>query len=361
MSFAGQVGFIKRNFISTKTAFLFGKALCLVLALGLGWVFPAQAGEQITFSDMAGRQVKLDRPAKRLVTTYKPATLTVLSLGLGENLVGVDLGSRKDLFQLAVCPGLAKVKGVGDKTLGLNLETIVEAKPDLVILYAQKDGMAMADRLEQLGIPSMVILPEGFNSIKKAMSLVARAVGKPELAHKAGQAMDRTVKLVADNLGTLAPKDRKVVYYAGPLGFFSTATGNMLQDEMIRLGGGDNASGLLKGHFKTISPEQLVSWNPYLIVCCARIAPGLKPNLVRPEMLKLEAVREKRVFIVPCNLAPWDFPSPLSSLGSLWLAKKLYPEKMKSVDLMAEINRFHLDVYGKTFEEIGGELADKVK
>jgi iron complex transport system substrate-binding protein len=358
MSFNDRVFFLKnKKQLNRKNT---GRLFSLVMALALACFFSGQAGAEISFSDMAGRRVDLPRPAKRLVTTFKPATLSVLSLGLGHNLVGVDLGSRKDLFQLAVCPELAKVKGVGDKTGGINLESIVEVKPDLVILYAQKDGMAIADRLENLGIPSMVILPEDFDSIKKTLKLVARAVGRPELAQKVGQAMERVTELVADNLGALAPKDRKVVYYAAPLGFFSTATGTMLQDEMISLAGGDNASGMLKGYFKVISPEQLVSWNPYLIACSSRVAPGLEPNLKRPEIAKLEAVRQKRVFIFPCNLAPWDFPSPLSSLGVLWMAKKLYPQRMNQVDLMAEINRFHLDVYGRSFEQIGGKLADRL-
>ncbi|MBN1847767.1 MAG: hypothetical protein JW932_04205 [Deltaproteobacteria bacterium] len=40
------------------------------------------------------------------------------------------------------------------------------------------------------------------------------------------------------------------------------------------------------------------------------------------------------------------------------MAEKLYPDRFSDMDLMAEVDRFHQILFGKTFSEMGGELAD---
>jgi iron complex transport system substrate-binding protein len=38
------------------------------------------------------------------------------------------------------------------------------------------------------------------------------------------------------------------------------------------------------------------------------------------------------------------------------LARTCYPERFADVDLAAEIDRFHLALFGKSFAELGGRL-----
>ena len=101
--------------------------------------------------DMAGRKVDLPAKVNRIVTTFKPATLCVLALGLGDRLVGVDPGSTRERLQISVIPALAKAAPVGDKSKGVNFEAVVSLKPDLVVLYAQSGGPELAGRLASLG------------------------------------------------------------------------------------------------------------------------------------------------------------------------------------------------------------------
>ncbi|MCG8632260.1 MAG: ABC transporter substrate-binding protein, partial [Desulfobacterales bacterium] len=214
----------------------------------------------LVLTDMAGRKVTLPRPARRIVTTFKPATLSVFCLGLSGRLVGVDDSSRRDSLHRALLPGIGRIAGVGKKSAGINFETLVALGPDLVILYAQEDGLELADRLALLNIPAMVILPETFETIQSSMEIIARAAGVKSR-------MDVIVSLMEEVLTTLdhglsgLPEDRRVTgYFSSTRGLFTTATGQMLQNEIFQRAGITNVSGNLTGYFQTVSPEQLVQW-----------------------------------------------------------------------------------------------------
>jgi len=310
--------------------------------------------------DLAGREVTLPSQVKKIVTTFKPATLCALSLGLADRLVGVEESSKKEPLQLEVYPRLFQAAGVGDKSRGVNLEAVVALKPDLAVLYAQKDGLETADRLAALGIAAVIIYPEDFPGLVQSLQVLAEAVGEPWRAAKVQVAMDRILNLVHNRVGALPAASRPVVYYASPQDFFSTASGQMLQDDMITRAGGLNAGHGLNGYFQPVSPEQVLAWNPDLIAVSRRIAGSLKENLNRSEIRMVKAMTAGRVYVFPSELAPWDFPSPLTTLGVLWLGVRLHPDLFRDLDLLKEVNEFHAILFNRTFAEMGGRLADQV-
>jgi len=340
------------------------KVLILLVSLTtmilIGGVPAALAQNERKIMDLAGREVVLPSQVKKIVTTFKPATLCVLSLGLADRLVGVEDSSKKEPLQLKVHPPLAQAAGVGDKSRGVNLEALVALKPDLVVLYAQKDGLELAGRLAALGISAIVIFPEDFPGLVQSLQVLAEAVGEPERAAKVQRAMDRLLNLVQTRISALPVDNRPVVYYASPQDFFSTASGQMLQDDMVVRAGGRNAGHGLSGYFQPVSPEQVLAWNPDLIAVSRRTAGSLGEVLNRPEIRMVKAVTSKRVYLFPSDLAPWDFPSPLTAAGVLWLGVRLDPDLFRDLNLLKEINEFHAALFSRTFTEMGGRLADQV-
>ncbi len=311
-------------------------------------------------TDMAGRTMVINREVKRIITTFKPSTLFILCLGLQHKLVGIDTSSKRDKLTLAVFPDVIKVTGVGSKTMGINFETLVSLKPDLVILYPQKNGLALAKRLETINIPSIVIIPETFATIKESLRLIALAAGRRTEILNIEQQMDAVLSLTAGRLSGLKEEDRKRGYFASTRGIFSTTTGNMLQDEVFRRAGIINVSHDLAGYFQDISPEQLIKWNPDVIVLSQHMKKQERDRLENKALLKIEAVSGKKVFQCPSNLAPWDFPSPMSVLASLWLAEKVYPERFSDIDIKKKINDFHYKLFGKTLTQMGGIIDNTI-
>lgn len=334
----------------------------LVLAWGLlvGHCFSAEAGSPRVLTDMAGRTVTLSGPVQRLVTTFKPATLCVFCLGLQERLVGIDTDSLRDPLHRAVYPEVTKITPVGKKSSGINLETLVSLQPQLVILYAQKDGKQLADRLATMGIPAIIILPETFTSIKDAMDLIAQAAGVEKQTTPAVEAMDHVLSLVKRHLAALTPDERKTAYFASPRGLFNTTSGNMLQDEIFQTAGLINVSHDLRGYFQDVSPEQLVRWKPDVIVLSQCLGKSVLRHLKNPALQSVPAVSAKAVYRFPSSLSPWDFPSPLSALAVLWLAEKAYPETFSDVDVRSTINQFHRELFGKSLDQMNGSLSDTI-
>ncbi|ACN14454.1 Fbp2 [Desulforapulum autotrophicum HRM2] len=325
-----------------------------VLLPGNGW------SQTRTLVDMVGRTVSLTRPVNRIVTTFKPTTLCLFSMGLQDKLVGIDTSSKKDPLTLAVMPDVAKLTAVGSKSTGINFETVTSLKPDLVILYAQKDGFDLAQRLGVMEIPSIIILPESFESVKTSLNIIALAAGVPERADRVVKLMDGVLLMVDHRVATLGVQEQKTGYFASSRGLFSTATGSMLQDEIFQRAGVVNVAHDLQGYFQDISPEQLLRWNPDLMVISQHLHNPVAKRLNDPVLRRVKAVANRDVYRSPSNLAPWDFPSPLAVLGTLWLANRAYPDLFSDIDLGVEVDRFHAELFGRTMTEMGGTLNDLV-
>ena len=329
--------------------------------IGLLLVFSGKGWSQSrTVEDMAGRTVTLTRDVNRIVTTFKPSTLSLFSLGLQEKIVGIDNSSRMDRLFMAVMPGVAQLTGIGSKSTGINFETIVALRPDLVILYAQKDGLDLAGRFELMKIPCIIILPETFESVKKSLEVIALAAGVAERSQRVCSIMDKVLDLVEKRVGTLALDRRKTAYFASSRGLFNTATGNMLQDEIFTRAGVINVAHDLNGYFQDISPEQFMGWNPDMVILSQHLNKSVVKQISDPALNRVTAVAKRAVFRSPSDLAPWDFPSPLAVLGTLWLANKAYPGLFRDVDINQEIDQFHLKLFGKSLSSMGGNLNDQV-
>jgi iron complex transport system substrate-binding protein len=205
-------------------------------------------------------------------------------------------------------------------------------------------------------VAAIVILPEKIDSLYATLRLIAEAAGAPESAEAPIAACRRVLELVEQRVAAIAPDRRKVVYFAAPQGLFFTASGDLLQDEMVTMAGGINAGHALTGYFREISPEQFIAWNPDLVLVSGHGARRGLEKLEEPQFARVSAVAAGRIYQFPSNIAPWDFPSPLSVPGVLWLARTCYPEQFADVDLAAEIDRFHLSLFGKSFAELGGRL-----
>ncbi len=310
-------------------------------------------------TDMAGRKVTLHGEARRIIPTFKPVTLCILSLGLQDRLVGIDTHSKKDKLTRAVFPGVSQLTGVGTKSTGINLETMLSLKPDLVVLYAQKDGMSLAARLETMGIPAIIILPESMDNIKRSLDIISQAVGIPQGSSRAISTMDKVLELVQSRVRTIPQEKRKRAYFASSRSFFNTAAGNMLQDNILSRAGMINVSHGLKGYFQDISPEQFLAWNPDIIFISRNLNAQGRKSMKNLALQKVTALAQQEIHRFPSNLAPWDFPSPLSVLGTLWAACRAYPEYFQDIDFTAYANNFHHILFHKTLMEMGGSLDDR--
>lgn len=314
----------------------------IILALLLGSYTTAQSN---TVVDQVGRTVEITRPVQRVVTTFLPSTMFALSAGLKDALVGVsNKDSTLSVYGAVMADRSAPVL-VGNRSVGLNLETIMSLRPDLVIMYGQKDGIRVADKLTALGIPAIVIMPETLKDMMLTLDLIGDAAGTRAHTDRVVAVMrsiQQTISLRTDTL----PRYPKVYYATSRL--LQTVSGDMLQNEMIARAGGINVSSKTKGFFVRITREQLLAWNPDTILCSGRLSDKELKSLYTPKFSALTAAQKQTIYRFPQGTF-WDFPSPLSLAGVLWLSAQLHPQLYDDMDVQDEIDRLYDTIFGKDF------------
>lgn len=323
--------------------------IILTLILIAGLILSSTASADKVVTDMAGREVKVPEKVNRIVTTYRSATQFVFCLGVQDRLVASDLSFEKiSLFQ-KLYQG-EKLPNVGSKRNGLNLEQIIETDPDLVILFPYNDGPEVAKKLKEFDIASIIIVPESYEQIKETTRILGKALGEKKRAHKVIDQYNKMLDIVdeTDNI-----EEKKKVYFANS-DLFDTVGKNMLQTSMIELAGGINPAKEVKSGFIKTSLEELINWDPDVIVVSQYYSGTVEDLLERPELQQLKAVQNENVYRFPSKVEPWDFPSPSSYLGIVWLSEKLYPEKYSDLKIESVVNEYYNTLYDRSYKELGG-------
>lgn len=336
-----------------KSKLILISTLTLLLFFITIFSLTAQA-EKRTVVDMVGRRVELPAEVKRLVTTYTPATQFVMALGADNRLVSGSSGMKNQKLFKLVNPELKNLKSVGSKNKGLNLETIMELEPDLVIVFPHNDGVKSADRLKELGIPALVINPESFEQIRKTNLLLGRALNLEKQAAVIDEQYQKILNLVK-RTAEIPESRRKKVYFANSE-FLDTVGENILQTDLIELAGGINPAKDAKKGFIRASAEEVIKWNPDLVMISQFFRKNLAELKNSPKYQAIKAFKNNEIYRIPSNLEPWDYPSPSSSLLTLWLAFKLYPAEFSELDFKKIADDFYLSLYGQTYTELNGEL-----
>ena len=140
--------------------------------------------------------------------------------------------------------------------------------------------------------------------------------------------------------------ERPRVYFArGPKGL-ATGLGGSINVETIELMA-RNVAGETQGGLANVSIEQILIWNPDVIVTIDQeFAASVRSD---PSWASVKAVRDNRVYLSPKMPFGWvDFPPSVNRLiGLWWLAKILYPERFPE-DLRTLTQQFYSLFYHVT-------------
>lgn len=311
-------------------------------------------GDIITVTDMVGREVKVPLKIERVVTTYKPATQFIFALKAQEKLVGVDTTSTKEKLFILIYPEIQEMVKVGTKRDGINIETVASLNPDLVILFPHNDADLFISKLEKLGIATIIINPESLEEIRETNKLLGKVLGLEEKAKVIDDQFEAIMKLL-ERTRNIPYNERKTVYFAN-LQFLDTAGEGLLQTDMIEWAGGINPAAESKKGFITISPEQLIVWDPDFIVISQNFQEEISELLKDPKYQNIKAFKNKQIYRFPSPLEPWDYPSPSSYLGMLWLVKLLYPDLYSDVDFDKIVDDFYFTLYGISYNDLLSKL-----
>ncbi len=295
----------------------------------------------LTITDQIGRTVTLEKAAEKVVSTYYLVTASMLTLGLKDKIVGIEMkADSRGLYKLAA-PEMIDLPGVGSGK-EINIEAIASLEPDVVFLpKKQKDA---ADTLNDLGVPSIVVDPESYEKFNELITIIGTVCGVSAQSEKLTAYYDKVVNEVSS---ATASAEKPSVYIAGESSYLRTCAGGMYQKQMIDIAGGNCVSASLEGSsWADISKEQLLQWDPdyIFVVSFAEYAVDYLKNDEALEDLK--AIQTGNVFMIPSKSEAWDYPQPSSVLGLYWMAGILHPDLIEAERYLKEAQTFYKDYYG---------------
>ncbi|MEY8763622.1 MULTISPECIES: ABC transporter substrate-binding protein [Clostridium] len=311
----------------------------------------AADNREITVTDGAGRKIKLSKPAEKILTNYPIAVQILCALGKQNNILGADGNVIKDPLTFSPKSGTNKVSSANE----MNVEQIVASKPDLVIM--QKKNQKIVPSLEKSNIKVFVANAESLDELESTVKNLGIAVGREKQSHEFMNYYAKTLNSIDNKLKAVDQNNRPKVYMAGGA-MYSTPGKNMFQNSLIKLAGGVNVAESLSESAKwsQVSAEQVINWNPDVIILTQYC--GVKPQdvLNNPTLKDINAVKNKKVYLMPSKMSAWDMPCPQTILGIMWLSKKINPQVFKDIDIMEEVNDFYQKFYGTTYTKLGGNV-----
>lgn len=296
---------------------------------------------KVTVVDQLGREVELDGTPEKIISSYYISTSLLINLGVQDKLVGIEAKAKTREMYKKVAKELIDLPAVG-ASKEINIEECANLNPDLVIIPTRLKEFI--PKFEELKIPVIAIEPETLDQFKETVKLIGKAVGKEEKANKLVNYYDDTISKVKELNKNLTEKQN--VYLAGSDSVLKTCTSKMYQNYMFEVCGGENVTKeLTDGYWTTISVEELVKKNPDVIYMVG-YASYSKDDILKDERLKgINAIKNNKIYVFPSTLEAWDYPTPSSMLGILWLENNLHPDLYSKEDYIKDAKDFYKEFY----------------
>jgi len=320
-------------------------ALLAALLLLAGFVFvstgPAHSAD---FTDSAGRRVVLPDRIGRIMPAEPNAEVLVFVVA-PNTLVGAAHVAGRSSTRVGRTPVIewasrATPAGMADAARQFRPELIVDAGP------VTPERAAFADQVTQLtGIP-YVLVEDSFARMPKVLRTTATILGVD--SRRIHDLFIFAEHAIADLRGRLLIRpanERPRVYFAlGPDGLTTALPGSPAGEAIDEAGAINVAGALGRGTEAAVNREQLLGWDPEIIIAEGRSAyDALHRN---PAWRGLSAVRNKRVYLEPSYPFGWiEGPSGVNRLiGLYWLSTLFYPDATQE-DLRASACEFYDKFY----------------
>ncbi len=320
----------------------------LLAALSAALLAPRPACAE-TVTDGAGRAVPVPAKVARVFPAGPPAAIILYTLA-PDLLLGWPRANRAEereflLPDIGARPEVGRLTGRGNTA---NLEVVLALKPDLIVDMGSTSAtyVSLAERVQQqTGIP-YALLDGRFDQTAAAYRILGALTGERQKGEEFARVVEGTIKDITDRVAAIPKGERPRVYYArGPRGL-ETGLGGSINVETIELLA-QNVAGGTRGGLANVSIEQVLLWNPDVIVTIDQdFAVSVRRD---PAWASVKAVREGRVHLSPKLPFGWvDFPPCANRLiGLRWLAKILYPDAFPE-DLRAQTRDFYTRFYHVT-------------
>ena len=325
-----------------------------------------ETAETREITDMAGRKVTVPA-AENIESVFSTGPVAAIFL----YMVAPDklLGWNYELNDVEKSIILDKYQDLPNFGMGdaVNYEAVIAANPTIAINSGKINDAMVSDcdaLSESLGIP-VVAVDNELNNSAEAFRFMGELLGVEDHAEELAQYAEQ----VFTDINALSdiPEEKKVsVYFGNGEDSLETAPRGSQHAQILDAINAVNVADLELGDGSRvqISAEQLLAWNPDVIVVNGEPkadksgSSAAEDILSNPDYASLKAVQDQKVYGTPNAPFSWvDRPAgPNRLIGMRWFSALIYPEYIKC-DINEEIHKFfdlfyHVDLSDEQLENV---------
>ena len=299
-------------------------------------------------TDMKGVEVEIPMEVNTYVESWFAHNEVDLMLKKAEGMLITSATPEKFPWMYAICPNFYNAKSTEFST-DMNLEEIIAAKPD-VVFGSNEDYREM---FTNAGIPFINCMFTNYDELKKSVKLTAEVFGGDaiKIADDYIAYLDERTSWVAERTASIPEDQRLSVAHGSSVYELNFDGANTIIDEWIKFSGGKNAAGQeVEGNLKNISIEQVMAWDPDVLIT-GKPQAEVEKIMGDAAWANLSAVKNNKVYSNPKGAFAWDRYGVDAALQPQWCAQILYPDLFTDFSIRDEVKKFY-----STF--LGYDLSD---
>ncbi len=254
----------------------------------------APEGDHLVFTDMMGHEVRLEKPAEKVVALSAADCEILYAIGAGDLLVG--RGEYCDY------PAEVMDKPSVDSGAETNIEQILALEPDVLIMSSMAQTEEQVQALENAGVAVVVSDAQDIEGVYTSIRMIGMLTGHDAEAEDVVKSMQDTfAKLKEDP----AISGQTVYFEVSPLewGLWTAGEGTFM-DEIASILGLTNVFHDVSG-WGEISEEQVLERDPdHIVTISMYFGEGPTPEeeiMSRPGWENVKAVQDKSILNLQNN------------------------------------------------------------
>ena len=288
------------------------------------------AHAEVRFLDHRDKVIVLESPPQRVVSLFASGPIVYDAVdGSLDHIVGVNrqgLAMYQDSIYAQLVPGLLKLDmNVAGDHFAPNVEAILALKPDVVFQWTFDPKVI--EPMERVGLKVVGWACCTNEDRRGYLSLSGYVSGRIDRAQAILRHQDASDKALRERFAAVKPADFVTMLVVDQIKDTIRVVANSSED--FTLSGARNLAADNTGEWwRTVDAEQLLVWNPSIIVIPA-YATELTPAdfYANATLANLDAVKHKRVYKFPqFNRSP---DAPEIHLSDDWLARVANPQRFQ--------------------------------
>jgi iron complex transport system substrate-binding protein len=266
-----------------------------------------------TFTDDFGDAITVGIPPKRIVSLNPATTDLMFALGAGSRLVGRthwDTYPDSAVLVPDLGPGLRP-----------NVEAVLGAHPDLVLLYASNDNRTAAAEIRAAGVKTLSLKIDHIADFYRASRLIGRLIGDSVSGANVADSVKRTLDRVKTLTSTMSKP--RVFWHIWDAPLITIGQGSYM-NELVEIAGAQNIYGDMKDVSPAVSIEDVLKRDPDFIITGPEGAEKIRKD---PKWSSSRAVKNKGV--ISADTALVGRPSVRLGEAALSLARLFHPGRIR--------------------------------